>query len=126
MEKLGQIGLTKLPPSGNMRFYILVEKKSNTNIDGNNPQKATNIVVGPTDGNVWKPPAHINSFWKLFRVMLVLFFVFPARFQNIRESKNMDVQKIHKSMFVDFPNIVRLPKLHFATNTSFVLENKSH
>ena len=36
----------------------------------------------------------------------------------------MDVQKIHKSMFVDFPNIVRLPKLHFATNTSFVLENK--
>jgi hypothetical protein len=45
-------GLTKLPPSGNMRFYILVEKKSKTNIDGNSPQRATNIAVEPTDGNV--------------------------------------------------------------------------
>ena len=58
--------------------------------------------------------------------MLVLFFVFLARFQNIHESKNMDVQKINRSMFVDFLNIVRLPKLHFATNTSFVLANKTH
>ena len=45
-------GLTKLSPSGNMRFYILVEKKSKTNIDGNSPQKTTNIAVGLTDGNV--------------------------------------------------------------------------
>ena len=29
-------------------------------------------------------------------------------------------------MLVDFPNIVRLPKLHFAANTSFVLEHKTH
>ena len=95
-------GLTKLPPSGNMRFYILVEKKSKTNIDGNSPQRATNIAVEPTDGNVWTP-AHTNSVWKLFRVMLVLFFVFPARFQNIHESKNMDVQKFTDLCLWIFP-----------------------
>ena len=35
--------------------------------------------------------------------MLVLFFVFPARFQNIHESKNMDVQKFTDLCLWIFP-----------------------
>ena len=41
----------------------------------------------------------------------------------------MDVQNISRSIYICegiFPNIIRLPKVHFATNASLVLKSKTH
>ena len=118
-------GLTKLPPSGNMRFYILVEKKRKLT------QMGTALKRPPTQRWDRQMEMYENSSSHKQSLETVQIHASSVFCVSHKVSKHTRVQKhgcaeIHRSMFVDFPNIVRLHKLHFATNTSFVLANKTH